>query len=395
MFDIVKELSGIILGLTLAFFSLFPQTTSIVKENEKPIDVKPNNSASTTAEITTHKPEFVNENKPPVNKKNVSATTTTLAKKIPPPAPKQVPQTATNTDSELANNTDDGPDQATFSKTNESVRKTVVNILCTSKQGGLFQPISGSGVIIDSRGVILTNAHIGQYFLLKNHLSSGFIECIIRTGSPAYPQYRASLLYISPNWVKTNGQKILEQEPTGTGEYDYALLLATSTIAGDPIPALPHITIQLPFNGLEKNSPVILASYPAGFLGGASIQQNLYETSTIGSISDLFTFTEKTPDTFSIHGSIVAQHGSSGGAVTNQKGSLVGIITTADTVPATGDRYLGAITIDYINRSLKEETGLDLASFLSGNLNERFEDFSTRLLPSLIINMESQIINRH
>ena len=32
-----------------------------------------------------------------------------------------------------------------------------------------IKAISGSGVIIDSRGVILTNAHLAEYFLLKDY----------------------------------------------------------------------------------------------------------------------------------------------------------------------------------------------------------------------------------
>ena len=45
---------------------------------------------------------------------------------------------------------------------NLKARRALVNILCTTKRGGLFSPISGSGVFIDPRGVILTNAHVGQ-----------------------------------------------------------------------------------------------------------------------------------------------------------------------------------------------------------------------------------------
>ncbi|KKT74656.1 MAG: hypothetical protein UW71_C0017G0009, partial [Parcubacteria group bacterium GW2011_GWB1_44_7] len=88
-----------------------------------------------------------------------------------------------------------------FSELNEKVRTSIVNIICTTKTGGLFKPISGSGVLIDKKGVILTNAHIGQYLLLKNYMIPDFLTCIIRTGSPAYPRYIADLLYISPRWI--------------------------------------------------------------------------------------------------------------------------------------------------------------------------------------------------
>src|SRR3989344_9558890 len=43
---------------------------------------------------------------------------------------------------------------------NIETRAALVNILCTSRTG--INGISGSGIIVDSRGVILTNAHVGQ-----------------------------------------------------------------------------------------------------------------------------------------------------------------------------------------------------------------------------------------
>src|SRR3989344_8595044 len=51
-----------------------------------------------------------------------------------------------------------------FDEINRKTREALVNIICTSRRGGAFNLISGSGVVIDPRGVILTNAHLGQYF---------------------------------------------------------------------------------------------------------------------------------------------------------------------------------------------------------------------------------------
>ena len=65
---------------------------------------------------------------------------------------------------------------------NSAARAALVNILCTSR--GSVRPISGSGVIIDSRGVILTNAHVAQYVLLAENPAIN-LSCVIRTGSPA------------------------------------------------------------------------------------------------------------------------------------------------------------------------------------------------------------------
>src|SRR5205085_2429432 len=85
-------------------------------------------------------------------------------------------------------------------------------------------------------GLILTNAHIGQYFLLKDFTQKNYVECVIRTGSPAYPKYHAELVYISPTWVANNKAILKSQNPKGTGENDFAFLRITSAINSSNLP---------------------------------------------------------------------------------------------------------------------------------------------------------------
>ena len=271
-----------------------------------------------------------------------------------------------------------------FNELNEKVRASIVNIICTSKTGGLFKPISGSGVLIDKRGVILTSAHIGQYLLLKNYMTPDFLTCTIRTGSPAYPRYIADLLYISPRWMNEHASDITAQEPLGTGQYDYALLLITGAVGDNSLPAsFTSLSFNSTENGYKKGEPVILASYPAGFLGGINIQQNLYITSSVGTIDKVFTFKENTFDLFSISGSVVAQKGASGGAIVNSDGRLIGLIATATDANTTSERSLQAITIDHIENSLNEEMGMSLESFMGNNLEERLQSFQNTLAPAM------------
>ena len=50
-----------------------------------------------------------------------------------------------------------------FESIDAITRPALVNILCRPRGAGpIASPISGSGVIIDPRGVILTNAHVAQ-----------------------------------------------------------------------------------------------------------------------------------------------------------------------------------------------------------------------------------------
>lgn len=278
-----------------------------------------------------------------------------------------------------------------FEQINETTRKSVVNILCQTKSGGTINPITGTGVVIDSRGIILTNAHIAQYFLIKDLYVKDFVQCTIRTGSPAYPRYNAELVYISPTWVKNNKAILRSTEPKGTGENDYAFLRITSSIDNSPLPNFPHLTIKIS-EGFEIGEVVNLVAYPAGFLGGQSVQQDLSLTSALTTIQEVFTFKDTTTDLISIPGTILSQKGASGGAVVNKDTSLIGIITTSSNAPTTDKRDLRAITLPYINRVVETETGMNLPSFLSQNLTLFAQNFQLNIVPSLSKLIEDELL---
>ncbi|MBI2005025.1 trypsin-like peptidase domain-containing protein [Patescibacteria group bacterium] len=255
---------------------------------------------------------------------------------------------------------------------NTQTREALVNILCTTKAGGSFKPISGSGVLVDSRGVVLTNAHVGQYFLLRDYPTEGNVDCVLRTGSPARAMYRAELLYLPPAWVDANASQIVQEQGTGTGEHDYAFL----HITGPTGPSIPFPT-TFPFIAMTGSLPtpgdsMLLAAYPAGFLDGQTITLNLYITSAYAAVRGLFTFDNpQQVDLFSIGGTVVSQGGSSGGAVVRaQDGKLAGIIVTSTAATSTAERDLRAITIAHINRSLTAEGQGGLAELLSQNLSD-------------------------
>ena len=359
LIDFFKAMLAAFLGLVVSMFSVVTPSPANLTENiSLPI---------ATSSIIGEKP--------------VSTTT----QKIIPDKKKPAPLLPTSKPAISVMIPPTEPNQSiNFSELNEKVRTALVNIICTTKTGGLFKPISGSGVLIDKRGIILTNAHIGQYLLLKNYLIPDFLTCVIRTGSPAYPRYSADLLYISPRWINEHASDITAQEPLGTGQYDYALLLITRGIAEEKLPdSFPSLPYNPTENGYKKGTPVVLASYPAGFLGGINIQQNLYIASSVGTIDKIFTFKENTFDLFSVSGSIVAQKGASGGAIVGSDGQLIGVIATATDANTTSERSLQAITIAHIERSLNEEMTMNLESFLSGDLNERLQSFQKTLAPAL------------
>ncbi len=121
---------------------------------------------------------------------------------------------------------------ADFEQINQSARKAIVNILCTDQKG---EEVTGTGIVVGSQGIILTNAHIGQFFLIRDYPVKNYMSCIIRTGSPAYPTYTAELVYISPTWVADNKTILTDTNPKGTGENDFAFLRITGKIDGSTI----------------------------------------------------------------------------------------------------------------------------------------------------------------
>jgi hypothetical protein len=279
---------------------------------------------------------------------------------------------------------------------NAKTREALVNVLCVTSTGGYLRPISGSGIIIDPRGVVLTNAHIGQFFLLRDYPFKDNIQCVLRAGSPASPLYTAQLLYFPKSWLDVNAEKIVQETPTGTGEHDFSLLLITGRT--NPLASLPSTFPHLePYisSGTRTGDSVLLAGYPAGFLEGATIETSLYISSAIGTVQEIFTFKEGGGiDLISIPGTILSQKGSSGGAVVrSDTGELTGLIVTATLASTTAQRDLRAITLRHINLSIIADTGQSLSSYLSGDLQAKAQAFTLNVVPKLS-KMLTDVLNK-
>lgn len=353
-----------------------PQAISTQVNVETGTTSKANLSQEISTQATSTKKLSTQNQKPSQIQSNKTVTTTAT------PVEVQTQQVATTkTKSTIS-----------FDQINDFARKALVNILCTTKSAGPFSPISGSGVVISSDGVIVTNAHVVEYYLLKDfNGQKDFVQCLIRTGSPAYPSYIAELVYIPPIWVQDNSKILVEQNPTGTGEHDYAFLKIISKTDGSSIQSrLPYMPISLDEN-INKGNNILLASYPAGFLGGIAIEKDLYQTSTITQIFQTFTFSENTVDVISVPGTVVSQKGSSGGAAVNDQDELAGIITTSSDASTTGGRDLRAITLPYINRDLIANAGINLQTILensqsiSDTFNQTIADSLTKILTDSIL----------
>jgi len=149
----------------------------------------------------------------------------------------------------------------------------------------------------------------------------------------------------------------------------------------------PFVPIDTRQGVALEGNPVLISGYPAGFLGGATLRKDLWPVSTIVNIQKLYTFVSSTIDILSLGGNIAAQGGSSGGAVINQWGKLVGIVVTSSVADNTEDRDLRAITLFHINNSVKEHLGVSLIDFLQqGDFDNKMKIFQENSVPHLLEN---------
>lgn len=358
--------------IALAFLVLadvatnYPTTTKLVATTSPTLSVEPSFSMPTIplpslpAEVT--EPVATSTKKvtvPPVKKPEPTPAPTTVV--VPVVAPIITPTPSSGGDTAL--------DASAV-----SLRAALVNILCYAPAGGSIHSISGSGIFIDSKGIILTNAHVAQYFLLSDR----GVSCTVRAGSPAADIYKANLVYISPAWINANATVLTQTAPHGTGEYDFALLAVIKSATNASLPA------AFPFVELAKappasGTPVVIATYGAQFLASSQVQSGLFPTIVFGSVKNVFTFDTNTIDVLALGGSAAAQEGSSGGGVADARGMLIGTITTSTVEGSTDTRSLDAITASYIRSEYVSETGQPLDLLLERDPPTSAADFAPRM----------------
>lgn len=268
--------------------------------------------------------------------------------------------------------------KATIS-TEEKIKKSVVNIYCSRIIGNKIRKITGSGVVIDPSGVIITNAHVAEYFLLAQ--SGNNTDCFIRTGSPATSAYKAKLIYLPTAWVNANKNSLSLSTLTGTGENDYALLTITERVRKDA-PNIPLTYLTTSNNYPTQNQNVFVAGYPAGFNDVKILDSALYELTKPTSINRLSSFTGSSADVINTGPTAVAEHGSSGGGVVDTNGALVALIAATTIDNTTGQKNIQAISLPYIKQSIKNYSGKSFESFVSNAQDEAY-NFEKTTLPIL------------
>jgi Trypsin-like peptidase domain len=277
-----------------------------------------------------------------------------------------------------------------FVTLNTLARPSIVHILCETLTG-TRSLISGSGVVVSDTGIVLTNAHIAQFFLYDYTTSTrGTYSCSVRTGAPTSTSFTVQPLYVSPLWVQENLAQARAEKPKGTGENDWALLqltLPTTYVTT----GLKTARIDTRERILDTGDSGLLASFPAQFLGATLLQSALYQTTSVSKVATIYTFASNTVDLLQFKDSIVAQGGSSGGGVFNEYGRFSGIISTASDATTTKDRTVQIITTGHINRSALKSTGSTLQALIASTTLA--ESFSRETAPLLAENIARELFS--
>jgi hypothetical protein len=348
---IIAGIGIFILSIAASTWLLFPTQETYVAPNITP-------TATTTPVL--EEPTKEDPPKKTEEPKKVAPPVTT-----PPPPPKQAlpPQ-------------EPAPTQTEFEATATLLRSALVNIICTSGDPQI-RSISGTGVVIDPKGVIATNTHIAQYFLLTGDPTFD-VSCVIRSGSPARKAYLARPIFISGEWIARNAALFGTAHAKGTGEHDFAFLAITGSATSAPLPSYFAFT-PLAMGNAEAEEPVVVGSYAAQFLTSAQIESYFYPTLVYGVVADIFTFGESSVDVVTLTGSAAAQEGSSGGGIARANGTLEAIISVSTIEGSTAERTLVGLTATYLRRAYEAESGKTLASLLSLSPAEAAAEFSTKI----------------
>lgn len=223
--------------------------------------------------------------------------------------------------------------------------KSVIQIFCRTADS-IF---SASGVIVNERGLVLTNAHVVEIVR-----QAGAGNCDARHGNPADPFAGLETVYEADAAAKITDTDVPQRD------FGFLKLINPSETFG---------WANLSAADAGRGADLYTLGYPSEFLQSitASSHSNLvFSTLRADDLGDI-DGDRATAEAYVFRGGLVLQQGSSGTALFAKSGDVVGIIFATTKGATTAEREGFAITISYIDRILKLETGQTLAEFISGH----------------------------
>ncbi len=274
--------------------------------------------------------------------------------------------------------------------TTPTLNDYTLNIFCTETTKTYVKAVSGSGVLLtdprDTKGVILTNAHVAR------HLLDGSKKCVGRTGSPAVTTHILTLRYIPSFWLNNHNQYVIgDPDQSSTGEFDFALI-ETSAIKPKKVSNSIYDVLKqnmiLKFDNYNNASFVggtYIYSYPAQKTLSRNVYNPLFQKRDTVSIGEVYASpSHGEPNSLlDVNGSSQIDHGSSGGMVISvgTQNSLIGLssILIKDNQP----QVVRVVTLRHVfstlERDLLQINNAQTDSFLQliqNSLRKQENDFS-------------------
>lgn len=221
----------------------------------------------------------------------------------------------------------------------------VVQIFCRTAE----EIFAASGVIISERGLIMTNAHVGK--VVKE---SGEENCQARHGNPAWRFAGIQIVFIADTALKV--------PETNVPQRDVAFLRLVE-------PGEPFLVAPIGLTFVERGTTLLTLGYPSEFLEGITTTSNsnlVFSSLRVDEYADLDD-NETTAEAYTSRGGIALQQGSSGTALFQPSGHIVGLIFATTKGATTQDRQGIALTTPYIDKILRLETGEGLVEFIAGH----------------------------
>ncbi len=263
----------------------------------------------------------------------------------------------------------------------DPIKDATVNLYCRLRVGKVIYATSGSGVFISESGIILTNAHVAQDFLLAGADKRIDGWCSVRTGSPADETYTAAVLYLPSAWIRDNAEELAKGKPKGTGENDFALLYVTGAEKRKTLPAkFPAVPLSLLSS--TEGAAVKVLGYPTGKLSFSQVRNKLSVVVASTTVTAVRSYRGQTPDVLTLGASKAGGYGTSGGPVIDSTGKLIGVVTSKGS--ADEDSTLRGISLQYVDQVIRTQTGLSLNTLIASKPALLAPSLSSSLTPEII-----------
>lgn len=223
--------------------------------------------------------------------------------------------------------------------------RAVMQIFCTTRE----ELFSASGVIVSERGLVLTNAHVAE--IVKK---AGEANCQARHDNPASSFGKIKVILSLDTTLKV--------PDTEVPRHDVGFLQITDAVE-------PFNFALFSAANAVKGETLLTLGYPSEFLEGRSAIENsnlVFSTLRVEGLADIDN-DPTSAEGYAFRGGLALQQGSSGTALFNREGKVVGLIFATTKKETTAEREGVALSIPYIDTILRQEAGFGLEEFIASH----------------------------